>query len=97
MHGLRSKFGGPKFDVHLTVVGPINLTKEDALEKFEAACLGLNAYPAHAKEVSSGNSFWQSVFLRLDPTSQVILIYLRRFFNATLHFSHLLRHVFILL
>uniref|UniRef100_A0A803NDD8 RNA ligase/cyclic nucleotide phosphodiesterase family protein n=1 Tax=Chenopodium quinoa TaxID=63459 RepID=A0A803NDD8_CHEQI len=26
MSGLRSKFGGPKFDPHLTVVGPISLT-----------------------------------------------------------------------
>ncbi|KNA16025.1 hypothetical protein SOVF_092910 [Spinacia oleracea] len=72
MSGLRSKFGGPKFDPHLTVIGPINLKGKDALDKFRAACHGLKAYPAQVKDVSTGDSFWQSVFLRLDATPQVV-------------------------
>uniref|UniRef100_A0A803MDW6 Cyclic phosphodiesterase n=1 Tax=Chenopodium quinoa TaxID=63459 RepID=A0A803MDW6_CHEQI len=70
MSGLRSKFGGPKFDPHLTVVGPISLTGKDAKEKFRAACRGLKAYPAQAQEISTGNSFWQSVYLRLNATPE---------------------------
>ncbi|XP_021764214.1 cyclic phosphodiesterase-like [Chenopodium quinoa] len=72
MSGLRSKFGGPKFDPHLTVVGPISLTGKDATEKFRAACRGLKVYPAQAQEISTGNSFWQSVYLRLDATPEVL-------------------------
>lgn len=71
MKGLRSKFGGPKFDPHLTIVGPLSLTREDALLKFKEACQGLKAYPAQAKAVSAGNSFWQTVYVLLEPTPQV--------------------------
>ncbi|GFY87118.1 hypothetical protein Acr_05g0007570 [Actinidia rufa] len=32
MSGLRSEFDGPKFEPHITVVGAISLTEEDALD-----------------------------------------------------------------
>ncbi|TXG47738.1 hypothetical protein EZV62_027032 [Acer yangbiense] len=44
MEGLKSDFGGPHFEPHVTVVGAINLTAEDAAEKFKSACEGLKAY-----------------------------------------------------
>ncbi|KAJ6770039.1 CYCLIC PHOSPHODIESTERASE-LIKE [Salix purpurea] len=44
MAGLTSEFGGPQFEPHVTVVGAISLTEQDALEKFNSACDGLQAY-----------------------------------------------------
>lgn len=35
MHGLLAEFCGSEFDPHITVVGAINLTLEDALNKFK--------------------------------------------------------------
>ncbi|KAH0915054.1 hypothetical protein HID58_029500 [Brassica napus] len=40
MEGLRSEFGGPPFDPHLTLVGPQKLTAGEAKLMFEAACEG---------------------------------------------------------
>ncbi|KAL9232210.1 hypothetical protein vseg_007346 [Gypsophila vaccaria] len=69
---LREEFGGPKLDPHLTVVGITNLTRTDALERFNAACQGLKAYPAHTMGVASGSSFWQCVYVLLDTNSEVM-------------------------
>ncbi|TXG47741.1 hypothetical protein EZV62_027035 [Acer yangbiense] len=48
MEGLKSDFGGPHFEPHVTVVGAINLTAEDAAEKFKSACEGLKVVEASA-------------------------------------------------
>ncbi|CAI0475618.1 unnamed protein product [Linum tenue] len=53
MDGLRSEFGGPEFQPHVTVVGAITLTEQDALSKFNSACEGLKAYLATVVEASS--------------------------------------------
>ncbi|KAG5577192.1 hypothetical protein H5410_057326 [Solanum commersonii] len=34
MGGLRSEFGGPQFEPHVTVVGAVRLTEEEARDKF---------------------------------------------------------------
>nr|GEV61524.1 cyclic phosphodiesterase-like [Tanacetum cinerariifolium] len=44
MNALRSEFGGPEFEPHVTVVGAIRLTEDDACEKLTKACDGLKAY-----------------------------------------------------
>ncbi|XP_052183962.1 cyclic phosphodiesterase [Diospyros lotus] len=72
MEGLRSEFGGPKFEPHVTVVGAIALTEDDALSKFRAACHGLKAYPAAVEKVATGIFFYQCVFLLLHPTPEVM-------------------------
>ncbi|KAK9706867.1 hypothetical protein RND81_07G157300 [Saponaria officinalis] len=69
---LREEFGGPKLDPHLTVVGMTSLTRADALKRFNAACRGLKAYPAHTKGVSIGSSFWQCVYVLLDTNPEVM-------------------------
>ena len=75
MKALRSNLGGPKFDPHLTITGPINLTREDAIKKFREACKGLKAYPAHSQAISAGDSYWQSIFVLLHSTAQVIFFF----------------------
>ncbi|KAE8728738.1 Cyclic phosphodiesterase [Hibiscus syriacus] len=72
MEGLRSEFGGPQFEPHVTVVGAISLAPDDALAKFRAACDGLKPYNATVDRVATGTFFYQCVFLLLHPTSQVV-------------------------
>ncbi|KAK8629304.1 hypothetical protein V6N13_078149 [Hibiscus sabdariffa] len=72
MEGLRSEFGGPPFEPHLTVVGSISLAPDDALAKFRAACHGLKAYNATVDRVATGTFFYQCVYLLLHPTSEVV-------------------------
>ncbi|GKU92431.1 hypothetical protein SLEP1_g6160 [Rubroshorea leprosula] len=72
MVGLRSEFGGPEFEPHITVVGAINLTPDDALAKCRSACQGLKAYNATVERVATGTFFYQCVFLLLQPTPEVM-------------------------
>ncbi|KAF8015130.1 hypothetical protein BT93_H0814 [Corymbia citriodora subsp. variegata] len=70
MDGLRSEFGGPKFEPHVTVVGAIALTEDDAVGMFRAACEGLRAYTATVDRVATGTFFYQCVYLLLRPTAE---------------------------
>ncbi|KAL0542720.1 hypothetical protein IC582_017794 [Cucumis melo] len=72
MNSLRSEFGGPQFEPHITVVGAIRLTAEDALNKFLTACQGIKAYQATVDHVSTGTFFYQCVFLLIHPTTEVV-------------------------
>ncbi|KAI9127320.1 hypothetical protein K1719_001879 [Acacia pycnantha] len=72
MSGLRSEFGGPEFEPHITVVGAISLTAGDALKKFRSACDGLKAYNATVDRVDTGTFFYQCVYLLLHPTPEVV-------------------------
>ncbi|KAJ4982155.1 hypothetical protein NE237_032992 [Protea cynaroides] len=72
MKGLRSEFGGPEFEPHITVVGAIRLNKADALQKFKSACEGLKSYTARVNSVATGTFFYQCVFLLLHNTPEVM-------------------------
>ncbi|XP_076888183.1 cyclic phosphodiesterase-like [Bidens hawaiensis] len=72
MSGLRSEFGGPQFEPHVTVVGAISLTEDDAREKLKKACEGLKAYNATVDKVEIGTFFYQCVFLLLHKTKEVM-------------------------
>ncbi|CAN1847303.1 Cyclic phosphodiesterase [Linum perenne] len=71
MDGLRSEFGGPEFQPHVTVVGAVSLTEQDALNKFKSACEGVKAYTATVDRVAAGTFFYQCVYLLLHPTAVV--------------------------
>lgn len=79
MEGLRSEFGGPPFDPHLTLVGPHKLTANEAKGMFKAACEGFKAYPATVDKVSAGDSYFQCVYVSLRHTVEVKVA-------ATFHF-----------
>ncbi|RXH86345.1 hypothetical protein DVH24_017398 [Malus domestica] len=68
--GLNAEFGGPQFEPHITVVGPISLTLEDALTKFRSASEDLNAYETKVDHVATGTFFYQCMFLLINPTPQ---------------------------
>ncbi|GMY37724.1 cyclic phosphodiesterase-like isoform X1 [Fagus crenata] len=72
MESLGSEFNGPQFEPHITVVGAISLTPEDAIDKFRSACEGLKAYTATVDRVATGTFFYQCVFLLIHPTSEVV-------------------------
>lgn len=72
METLRSEFGGPKFEPHVTILGAIELTEEEAAKRFKAACDGLRTYTATVDRVATGTFFYQCVFLLLHPTAEVI-------------------------
>ncbi|XP_030968227.1 cyclic phosphodiesterase-like isoform X2 [Quercus lobata] len=72
MDSLGSEFGGPKFEPHITVVGAVRLTPEDAVEKFRSACEGCKAYTATVDRVATGAFFYQCVFLLIHPTTEVV-------------------------
>lgn len=76
MEGLRSEFGGPEFEPHVTVVGAIDLTEREARDKFKKACDGLKLYNAKVERVATGSFFYQCVYLLLHPTSEVIFFFL---------------------
>lgn len=71
MDGLRSEFGGPQFEPHVTVVGAISLTESEARDKFNQACEGLKAYSASVEKVATGTFFYQCVYLLLHPAPEV--------------------------
>ncbi|CAL9112771.1 unnamed protein product [Musa textilis] len=70
MGALRSEFGGPKFEPHITVVGAISLGPDDARRRFRSACAALSPYPVRVSAVSRGTFFYQCVFLLIDPSPE---------------------------
>ncbi|KAI3741619.1 hypothetical protein L1987_59293 [Smallanthus sonchifolius] len=72
MFGLRSEFGGPEFEPHVTVVGAISLTEDEARDKLKKACEDLKSYNATVERVATGTFFYQCVFLLLHPTTEVM-------------------------
>ncbi|KAL2931008.1 Cyclic phosphodiesterase [Bienertia sinuspersici] len=65
MDNLRSEFGGPEFDPHITVVRAVTLSPEDALERFRSACEGVKPYSFHARGVHTGTCL--SLFFDAAP------------------------------
>ncbi|KAE7996334.1 hypothetical protein FH972_001065 [Carpinus fangiana] len=72
MESLRSEFGGPHFEPHITVVGAISLTPDDALRRFRSACEGVKAYAASVDRIATGSFFYQCVLLLVHPTAEVV-------------------------
>ncbi|KAL7211550.1 hypothetical protein ACSBR2_014417 [Camellia fascicularis] len=81
MLALRSEFGGPEFEPHITVVRAISLTENDALDKFRAACHGVKPYTATVEKFATGTS---CVFLLLHPTPEAA----EASSHCTGHFGH---------
>lgn len=70
MAALRSEFGGPAFEPHITVVDAISLTPDDALRRFRSAGTALSRYPARVSAAARGTFFYQCVFLLIDPSPE---------------------------
>lgn len=71
MDGLRSEFGGPQFEPHVTVIGAIRLTEAEARDRFKKACEKLKPYSATVDKTDTGTFYYQCVYLLLHPTTEV--------------------------
>lgn len=69
MADLRSEFGGPEFEPHITVVGAIRLHSDDAVRRLRSACAALSPYSARVASAARGTFFYQCVYLLIDPSS----------------------------
>ncbi|BAT73578.1 hypothetical protein LR48_Vigan01g039500 [Vigna angularis] len=67
MTALRSDFGGPHFQPHITLVGAIKLTADDALAKIRSASQALRPFNVTVDRVATGTFFYQCVYLLLRP------------------------------
>lgn len=74
MTTLGSEFRGPHFEPHMTVVGAIELTPDDALNKLRSASEGVKAFQVTVDRVATGTFFYQCVYLLLHPTPQVFFL-----------------------
>nr|CAD1824119.1 unnamed protein product [Ananas comosus var. bracteatus] len=72
MATLRSEFGGPAFDPHITVVGATRLHPAAAVEMLRSAAAALSPYPARVASVARGGFFYQCVYLLIDPSPEVV-------------------------
>ncbi|PHT49450.1 Cyclic phosphodiesterase [Capsicum baccatum] len=73
MNGLRSEFGGAQFEPHVTVVGAIKLSEEEARDKFRKGCGEVKkVYSGTVEKVDVGTFFYQCVYLLLHPTTEVV-------------------------
>ncbi|CAN4105688.1 unnamed protein product [Withania somnifera] len=72
MEGLRSEFGGPQFEPHVTIVGSIRLTEAEARDSFKKACQMVKPYSATVEKVDTGTFYYQCVYLLLHPTTEVV-------------------------
>ncbi|KAK7359168.1 hypothetical protein VNO77_01116 [Canavalia gladiata] len=84
MTALRSEFGGPQFEPHITVVGAIKLTADDALNKLRLACEGLKPFHVTVDRVATGTFFYQCVYLLLHPEPPL----LQTNAHCTTHFGY---------
>ncbi|CAN1847300.1 Cyclic phosphodiesterase [Linum perenne] len=67
MDGLRSEYGGPVSQPHITLVGAISLTEQEAISKFRSASQGVKAYTATVDCVSPRN---HCLYLLLHSTAE---------------------------
>jgi len=72
MNELRSEFGGPSFEPHVTVVGVQKLTKAQACANLEAACRAVAPYTCGLNQVACGTFFYQCIYVLVHPTPEVM-------------------------
>ncbi|CAN4082153.1 unnamed protein product [Withania somnifera] len=72
MEGLRSEFGGPQFEPHVTVIGAIRLTEAEARDRFKQVKEIVKPYSATVDKIDTGTFYYQCVYLLLHPTTQVV-------------------------
>ncbi|PHU19003.1 Cyclic phosphodiesterase [Capsicum chinense] len=71
MNGLRSEFGGAQFEPHVTVVGAIKLSEDEARDKFRKGCGEVKkVYSSTVEKVDVGTFFYLCVYLLLHPTTE---------------------------
>lgn len=69
------RYRTPPFAPHVTVLGgfgePQGLSEEEVMSRCAALCKGLKPYTCRVKELSSGASYFQCVYLLMEKTEEV--------------------------
>ncbi|XP_062001868.1 cyclic phosphodiesterase-like isoform X1 [Rosa rugosa] len=67
MEGLRAEFGGPEIEPHITVLGSMLRTEEDAIQQFKDACNIITRFECNVDHIETSRFFYQCVSLIIDP------------------------------
>ncbi|KAL6212785.1 hypothetical protein ACLB2K_018002 [Fragaria x ananassa] len=69
MEGLRSEFGGPEIEPHITIVGSVRMKNVDVLDKFRSlqSCV-TSGYKAKVNQVENTSFYYQCVSLVIDSS-----------------------------
>ncbi|KAL3678407.1 hypothetical protein R1sor_021363 [Riccia sorocarpa] len=71
---LRQIYGGPEFDAHVTVLGSFSLPPDEAKARLQTLCRSIPPVTYKLTGVSHGPSYFQCVYLTVDPSPQVRII-----------------------
>lgn len=70
---LQRTYGGPEFEPHVTILGSVTLPSlDDAVAKLQELAQALDPITYRIQGVGHGSTYFQSVFLTVDPTPQVV-------------------------
>eukprot|EP00245_Coleochaete_scutata_P007688 TRINITY_DN2328_c0_g1_i1.p1 TRINITY_DN2328_c0_g1~~TRINITY_DN2328_c0_g1_i1.p1 ORF type:complete len:208 (-),score=33.94 TRINITY_DN2328_c0_g1_i1:39-662(-) len=73
---LSAEFECPPFEPHMTVLGsvgrPQNLGEEEVKARSQALCRSLKPFKCRVSGVSVGSTYFQSVYLLIDQTDEVM-------------------------
>nr|XP_011466148.1 PREDICTED: cyclic phosphodiesterase-like [Fragaria vesca subsp. vesca] len=67
IEGLRDEFGGPEIEPHITVVGSMLKTEEDATRQFKDACDIITRFECTVDHIETSRFYYQCVSLIIDP------------------------------
>lgn len=80
---LANQYGGPKFEPHVTLLGDLNLSQEEALSKAFQLSIQLQPYTIGLGALDYTESYFRCVFIKAKKTKQVMRANLeaRKIFN----------------
>ncbi|SRR5258708_11570565 len=69
---LSSKYNSPSFEPHMTLLGNISSDKKPMLEKANTLVSKLKPLPLSLSEISFSTTYFQSVFVRVKATAELM-------------------------
>ena len=69
---LGDKYKGPYFEPHMTLLGNIPCSKEDAVEKTKILCKDTKPFEISLGEISFSTTYFQSVFVRIKCSASLM-------------------------
>ena len=69
---LSTKFHGPTFEPHMTLLGDIPIEKEAMVAKSKELVKQLRSFPVSLGELSFSTTYFQSVFVRVNATAALM-------------------------
>lgn len=70
---LSDKYKGPYFEPHMTLLGNIPCSMEDAVEKTKILCKDIKPFEITLGEISFSTTYFQSVFVRVKSSASLMV------------------------